>query len=108
MLSPYEKAKSLYEDVNDFYSVLDYCGENGAIISNDKVFACGYKTYSNSIVKNSEKELDKLDTWFIYLLAGNPRPLFDLVEPLDFICFERFDNNYRLIEFKKIMRRYGK
>jgi len=49
MLSPYKEARSLYEDVNDFYSVLDYCGEHGVIINNHEVFVCGYKTYSNSI-----------------------------------------------------------
>tara|TARA_S200002703_G_scaffold141117_1_gene132731 strand:- start:169 stop:495 length:327 start_codon:yes stop_codon:yes gene_type:complete len=108
MLNPFETARELYEDEEEFYDVLDFCGEHGVIISNDEVFACGYKTYSNAVLKKSYNKLDKLDTWFIYLLAGNPRPLFDLVEPLDFICFERFDDNHRLIEFERIKRRYGK
>lgn len=102
----YEVAKALYEDESEFFEVLDYCGKNGAIISNDDFFACGYKTYSDYILKKCYNKLDKPDTWFIYLLAGDPSSLFDLVEPLKFVCFERFDDNYRLIEINKIRKRY--
>lgn len=105
-MTPYEKAKTLYKDKKDFYMVLDSCGQNGIIISNNEVFACGYKTYSDYIHKKSYNKLDKPDTWFVYLLAGNPRSVFDLVEPLEFICFERFDKRFRLIRFDRIRKLY--
>lgn len=105
-MRPYDRAKLLYDDPADFYTVIDYCGTYGTIISNEDVFACGYKIHSDYILKKSYNNLDKPNTWFIYLLAGNPKSLFSLVEPAKFICFERFDKNYRLIEFDKIKRRY--
>ena len=105
-MRPYDRAKLLYDDPKDFYTVVDYCGTYGTIISNEDVFACGYKIHSDYILKKSYNNLDKPDTWYIYLLAGNPKSLFSLVEPAKFIRFERFDKNYRLIEFDKIKRRY--
>ncbi len=105
-MRPYDRAKLLYDDPKDFYTVVDYCGTYGVIISNEDVFACVYKIHSDYILKKSYNNLDKPNTWFIYLLAGNPKSLFSLVEPAEFICFERFDKNYRLIEFNKIKRRY--
>jgi hypothetical protein len=105
-MTHYEKAKSLYKYESDFFEVLEYCGKHGVIISNDDVFACGYKTYSDYILKKCYNKLDKPNTWFVYLLAGDPRSAFDLVEPLEFICFERFDKKFRLIEFDRIRTRY--
>jgi len=86
-------------------SVLKECTH---IYADHQVFVCGYKIYSTSILKKSEKELDKPDTWFIYLLAGNPKRCFDLDKTLTYVCFERFDGNYRLIKTEKLKRRYGK
>jgi hypothetical protein len=108
MLTPYEKAKSLYDNPDDFYAVIEACGKHGVVHSDDEVFVCAYKIYSTSILKKSEKELDKPDTWFIYLLAGNPKRCFDLDKTLTYVCFERFDGNYRLIKTEKLKRRYGK
>ena len=105
-MRPYDRAKMLYEDVKDFFKIFDYCATYGVVVSTDDVFCCAYAVHSDYITKYTYNNLDKPNTWFIHLLAGNPKSLFGLVEPLEFVCFERFDNKYRLIPFDKIKRRY--
>ena len=107
-MRPYDRAKLLFDDPKEFFDILDYCATYGDIISTDEVFVCGYKIHSDYILKKTYNNLDKPNCWYIYLLAGDPKPLFTIVEPLEYICFERFDDNLRLIEMERIKRRYIK
>lgn len=103
-MTPYEQAKELYkEHPEEFYEILDMCGQVGEVHITDETFVAAYQTSSESIKKKSKKILDKLDTWYVYILAGNPRKAFTLTEkPMKFIAYERFDGKIRLIETKKL------
>tara|TARA_R100001086_G_scaffold248735_1_gene186402 strand:+ start:1823 stop:2167 length:345 start_codon:yes stop_codon:yes gene_type:complete len=106
-LIPYERAKKLLPTEEEFFKILDYCGKHGVIVSNEKVFACGYKTHTDVIkTAYSKKYVDKLNCWFIYLLAGHPKDIFSMAgtifDPMEYICFERFDDKYRIYEYEKI------
>ena len=108
-VKPYVTASKLIESKSDFLDILDYCGTHGVIISTDEVFACGYKTHSDFIVNNNFSLIvDKPNCWYVHLLAGNPKCIFDKVKPLEYVCFERFDNKYRLYKFNRLRQRYGK
>lgn len=106
-MRPYDIARKTMNNDKEFYNALKVCGEKGVIISTDEVFVCAYQTYSSWMLKNDVKELDILDSWYIWLLAGNPKPLFGMVQPKKYIIFERFDDKYRLYKWDRLFRRYN-
>tara|TARA_R100001126_G_C4798091_1_gene135398 strand:+ start:14 stop:400 length:387 start_codon:yes stop_codon:yes gene_type:complete len=103
-MKPYDRAKLLYKDNPDeFYKIIEHCGKVGAFHSDEDCFVCAYQTSSESIRKKSKIILDKLDTWFIYILAGDPNMAFHYtMKNMKYIAYERFDGNIRLVEKKKI------
>jgi|TARA_R100000482_G_scaffold124092_2_gene75780 hypothetical protein len=107
-ITPYLTASKLIQCKSEFLDILDYCGRHGVIISTDKVFACGYPTHSECLNDSCSLIVDKPNCWYVHLLAGDPKYIFDMVKPLEYVCFERFDNKYRLYKFSKLKRRYGK
>lgn len=103
-MSPYERARELYkDDLETFYEIIDKCGQYGAFHSDENCFVCAYQTYSESIKNKTQKRLDTLDTWYIYILAGDPKRAFGYTDKkMKYIAYERFDGNVRLIESDKI------
>lgn len=108
-MSPFDLAKQKMNNDEVFYEAIDFCMNqtDGVVISTKEVFVIGYPTYSSWVLKKEIKELDILDSWYIWLLAGNATPLFSLVQPKKYITFERFDNKYRLYKWDDIIRRYN-
>lgn len=41
--------------------------------------------------------VDKVDTWYVLLAAGKINDLKNLVDPLEYIAYERFDGKTRII-----------
>lgn len=103
-MTPYERAKELYKDKeNEFFEIIEHCGRVGGIHSDEDCFVCAYQTYSESIKNKTEKRLDKLDTWYIYILAGDPKKAFHYtMKDMKYVAYERFDGKVRLVEKEKI------
>ena len=75
----------------------------GVIHSDDECFFCGCYINSEHIETLSKKVLDKPDTFFVYICAGNIEKAFKHVEPAKNIAFER-NGKVRLYDFNRFRR----
>lgn len=105
--NPYSIAKACYDDEEEFFQIIDFCSKHGIVHSDNEFFICAYKTYSEYIKKNTYNKLDKADTWYVYIYAGNIVEGFNLVKPLKYLAYERCDDNIRLFNFQKFMGAIG-
>ena len=78
-------------------AVLSHCLECGEVHCDGQGFIAAYKTHS-------PKSVDKPDTWFIYIAVGNIKRVWDSVEKLDFVAYERNDERVRFIPMKRFAR----
>ena len=101
--------------VEDFYDMVHFCLRTGFVYKDEECFLCARPVFSKEVkaldeegyVSNERKanlELDKCDTWFVYMATGNMSKAFDVIPPLEFVAFERFDCKYRLYNFKRMRR----
>lgn len=69
------------------------------IYCDKEVFVCGYKT-------KSRKTLDKADMWYVYYAAGNIKKLFNIFEPMKYICFHRLETyKLKIYNYEKLRKR---
>ena len=108
-MSPYEQAVAMY-DGEDVGKIIAYCAVHGVVSADSEGFLCAYPTHSSLIETESKyaneikskKELDKPDTWCVLIGVGNKNLLMSLVEPMEFVAYERFDKKFRLIPWRKL------
>lgn len=102
-MRPFEMAEAVCGE--DIHAILAFCAKNGMVHSDRECFICGYYTNSGYLVETkSQLELDKADTIFVYMFAGNLKRAFEFVEPKKYIAFERFDGKIRLYKFDDFRR----
>ena len=107
-ISSYSIAREMYGD-GELEEVMAFCAHNGFVYADKEVFLCAYPTSSELINNECKKDVDKADTWYVYVASGNLKRAFEVIKPLEFICYERFDGKFRLIRFDKFRRvLYGK
>lgn len=106
-MSAFSEAQKLY-DPKELGAIIAHCSNYGFVYSEPDVFVCAYLVYSDNIETQSKLELDKCDTWFIFIASGDLEKAFDVIPKKDYIAFERFDNKLRVYDFERLRRRYGK
>lgn len=100
----YSVAREMYAE-GELEKVVAFCMEHGVVYSEDDLFICAYPTHSSFIDKRKVKiNLDIADTWYVYIATGSVKRAFEIIRPMKFISYERFDNNFRLIEFNRMRR----
>ena len=102
-ISSYSMARELYGD-GELEEVMAFCAHNGFVHADKEVFICAYPTSSELIKNDFKKDVDKADTWYVYVASGNLKRAFEVIKPLEFISYERFDGKHRLIRFEKFRR----
>lgn len=109
--SPFSRAKELYDGV-ELEAIVAYCAHNGFVYADKKVFLCAYPTHSSLIETESKqpieiqskKELDKADTWYVYVASGDLNRAFEVIRPLKYVAFRRMDSRFRLFDFERMRR----
>ena len=104
-MSAFSEAQKLYEG-EDLCEIMCYCANNGVVYCDEEVFLCAYPTCRNRLIETqSKKELDKADTWYVYIASGNLKKAFEVIRPLKYVAYRRMDDKFRVIEFDKMQRR---
>ena len=101
MPQPYDIAKELYSD-GGLDEIVAFCMEHGHVHSDGNYFICMYPTCRSLIENKDKKNIDKPDTWYVYVATGDVKRVFEHVKPLKFVAFRRFDEKFRIIKFEKI------
>lgn len=92
MNTPIQKAADRYG--KDLGGLIHHYLIHGMVISDDKVFAM-LVLHNKDILtgKKTEKELDKLDCWYVHYAAGDLKRLFKLLPyEAEWAAFERGDD----------------
>jgi len=113
-VNAYKIAQEFYEE-GELEKVMALCAEIGVVHSEKDCFFCAYPTFSYYIKTKSKYaneikskiKLDKPDTWFVYITAGNLERAFQVIKPKKFVAFERFDGQLRIYDFERMRRLYG-
>jgi hypothetical protein len=106
-VSAFSEAQKLYES-KELGHIIATCANDGFIYAEPDVFVCAYPIYSNDIETQYDLELDRKDTWFIFIASGDLTEAFNVIPKKDYIAFERFDGKVRIYEFERFRRIYGK
>lgn len=106
-MSAFREAQELYES-NELGHVIATCANNGFIYAEPDSFVCAYPIFSSDIETQSELELDKKDTWFIFIASGDLTKAFGIIPKMEYIAFERFDGKMRIYDFERMRRLYGR
>jgi len=91
----------------DLGALIHHYSINGIVISDDKVFAmCVLHNKDVLQEKKSEKELDKLDCWYVHYAAGDLKRLIQFFPyDADWVAFERGeDKPLKFYNLKRITR----
>jgi len=73
------------------------------VYSDDRLFAMFTMHNKNRLEKKTEKELDKVDCWFVHYAAGDVNRLSDILPyDLDWIAFDRGKD--KPLKFYKLSR----
>ena len=102
-ISSYSRARELYGE-GELEKVMAFCAHNGFVYADKEVFLCAYPTSSSLVNNDFKKDVDKPDTWYVYVASGNLKRAFQVIKPLEFICYRRFDEKFRLIRFERFRR----
>lgn len=106
-MSPYYEARKLYKR-GELDALIKFCASNGIVHADAEYFICAYPTHHLLLQQNLNNNLDKADTWVVCIAAGNAIKAFDLGQPLQYIAWQRFDKRFRIMEFDRFRRLYGK
>jgi len=114
MLTPFQKASEFFDD-EVFCDNVMWCAAFGFLHSDSECFVAAelinhdlLKIESKQLVEiKSKKRVDIGDTWMIYMVAGNMKRAFEIIEPAKYIVFERFDGKFRRYDFERMRRLYG-
>lgn len=104
-MSAFSEAQRLY-DGEDLLKIMAYCAHNGVVFADKEVLLCAYPCKSTDVGIKKEKALDKADTWYVYIASGNIKKAFEVIRPLEYVYYERFDNKPRLFKFERMRRLY--
>jgi hypothetical protein len=102
-MSAFSEAQKLYDGA-DLTKIMAFCAHNGVVFADEEVFLCAYPTKSSNIGNKSKKEVDKADTWYVYIASGNLKKAFEVIRPLKYVYYERFDDKPRLFQFERMRR----
>ena len=89
---------------NELEELLTHYLINGVTYCDNKLFVMAIMHNKELLEgKNSEKELDKLDCWYIHYAAGDMKRLFEICPyELEWVAFERGD--FKPLKFYKLDR----
>jgi hypothetical protein len=102
--SSYNLALDIYGD-GELERIVAYCATHGVVHADNEVFFCAYPCNKCNIGGGNYKSVDKADTWYVYIAAGNLKRGFQYLQPLPFIAFRRMDEKFRIYEFEKLRRK---
>lgn len=110
-MSAFSEAQKLYDGA-ELQEIIAFCAHNGVVIADGDVFLCAYITSSELIETQSQqrneikskKGIDKADTWYVYVASGNLKRAFEMIKPVEFVAYERFDGECRLLNFERMRR----
>jgi hypothetical protein len=102
-MSAFSEAKKLYDGM-DLEQIMAFCAHHGVVFADKEVFLCAYPTNSKLIETEYKKGVDKADTWYVYIAAGNLKKAFEVIRPLKYVAFRRFDKRFRIYEFERMRR----
>lgn len=100
-MRPYLEAREMC----DAAQIMQFCAEHGFVHADIDCFVCAYPTRRELIDTKSKIVLDKPDCWYVYIAAGNLEKAFRVIEPKEFLAFERFDGRVRVYEFERFRRK---
>jgi hypothetical protein len=106
-MSPFEFALEHYSEDEIAWIMLHCLKNNGVVFCESDVFLCAFPTHSSLIKDKLHKCLDKADTWYVYIAAGNIKRVLEVAKPMKFLAYERFDKRIRIFDYEKYRRRYG-
>ena len=89
---------------NELEELLTHYSTEGVVYSDNRVFVMAVMHNKELLEgKNSEKELDKLDCWYIHYAAGDIKRIFEICPyELEWVAFERGD--FKPLKFYKLDR----
>lgn len=96
---------SKYYTADELRDIIMYCVANQGVVHVDNdCFFCAYPTSRGLIEIEYKKELDKPDTWYVYIASGNLKKAFAHIKPKQYLAFRRFDDRFRIYDFEKFRR----
>jgi len=111
MLTPFSEAMKHFDE-DTFYTNIVQAAGIGFLHSDSDCFVAAELVH-HSIIKikskygikiKSQLELDKPDTWLIYMVAGDIKYAFNIIKPAKYLAFERLDDKLRLYDFSRVRR----
>jgi len=101
-MTPYEQLVEM-KGAEYVHSAIAYCAQKGIVAIDDEVLVCAYQTSSKALKDPKyEKVLDKPDCWYVYVLAGDMKKAMSIVEPTEFVAFQRFDGRVRIYRWSRL------
>jgi hypothetical protein len=105
---------SAFSDVQNLYDkqqlgeIIALCSDCGFVYAEHDTFVCAYPVFrrniNNIIEIKYKKELDKTDTWFIFIASGDLKKAYNMIPKKKYVAFERFDGKLRVFDFEKLRR----
>ena len=89
---------------NELEELLTHYSINGVVYSDDRLFVLAIMHNKDLLSgKKTEKDLDKLDCWYVHYAAGDIKRLFEIAPyDLEWAAFERGD--FKPLKFYKLDR----
>lgn len=91
---------------SEFEELLTHYSTNGVVYSDNRVFVMAMMHNKDFLMgKKSEKELDKLDCWYIHYAAGDIKRLFEIAPyEMKWALFERDNDKLKCYNLDRIRR----
>ena len=91
---------------SEFEELLTHYSTNGVVYSDNRVFVMAMMHNKDFLMgKKSEKELDKLDCWYIHYAAGDIKRLFEIAPyEMKWALFERNNDKLKCYNLDRIRR----
>jgi hypothetical protein len=103
----YDIALEMYDGkVSELFGIIAMCAKVGFVYADADIFVCAYPTNSGLVMGKSDAEeitLDKADTWYVYVAVGSLEKICECFRPLEYVAYERFDGQVRLIESERFL-----
>jgi hypothetical protein len=104
-MNAFLKAFDNYE-AGSMWSIFYRCASHGFVYSDCDAFLCAIPIMRQNLNNDNEIEskldLDKCDTWFVYIASGNLNKLFGVIPKKKYVAYERFDGKIRVFDFDKL------
>ena len=91
---------------NEFEELLTHYSTNGVVYSDNRVFVMAIMHNKDLLMeKKTEKELDKLDCWYVHYAAGDIKRLFEIAPyEMKWAVFERENQKLKCYDLDRIRR----